>query len=145
MFLLISASKNSAECLATIEREMGEMAEHVSTIPQATARLRAAEFAAIVVDQSLVDVNPAASDVLWRNAGTAIPILVNFAISGAERIVRDLRAALIRRQREQLIAARAAQAALRNELTGAVSGILLSSELVLAQPALPANVVDKLR
>src|SRR5882724_8872141 len=82
--------------------------------------------------------NPAASDALWKNAGTAIPVFVNFAITGSGRIVRDLRAALTRRQREQLLATRAAQAALRNELTGAISGILLSSELALAQPAVPS-------
>jgi hypothetical protein len=40
---------------------------------------------------------------------------------------------------------RVAQAALRNELTGAISGILLSSELALAQPALPTSVMDKLK
>ena len=145
MFLLVSTSKNISECLALIEKELGETTEHVSTLPQATARLRAGEYTAVVVDQSLFDFDPAASDSLWKNAGTAVPIFVNFAISGSVRVVRDLRAALTRRQKEQLLAARAAQAALRNELTGAISGILLSSELALAQPAVPSAVAEKLR
>ena len=145
MVLLISASRNSVDCLAAIEKELGETAEHITAISQITAKLRSAEYSAIVIDQSLVDANPAASDTIWKHAGTAIPVFLSFAISGVDRIVRDLRVALARRQKEQLVAARAAQAALRNELTGAVAGILLSSELALAQPAIPATIVDKLR
>ena len=145
MVLLITTAKNTAECVAGIERELGEQVELAGTIQQGAARLKAAEFTAMVVDQSLVDMNPAVSEGLWKHAGTAIPVFTNFAISSADRIIRDLRAALIRRQKEQLLATRAAQAALRNELTGAVAGILLSSELALAQPDLPLAISDKLR
>ena len=145
MVLVISASKSSADCLAAIEKELGETAEHITAISQVASKLRSAEYSAIVIDQSLIDANPAASDTIWKHAGTAIPVFVSFAISSVDRVIRDLRAALARRQKEQLAAARAAQTALRNELTGAVAGILLSSELALAQPAIPASIADKIR
>jgi hypothetical protein len=145
MVLLISAAKNAAECAAAIERDLGENVEMISAFSQSAAKLRTSEYASIIIDQSLIDASPKASDGLWKQAGTAIPIIVNFAISGVDRTVREVRSALSRRRQEQLLAARAAQAALRNELAGAVSGILLSSELALAQPAIPASVADKLR
>lgn len=145
MVLLVGNSAKISECAMAIERDLGETVESVHTIPQATAKLRTADFAAIVADQSLVEANPTSSDSLWKHAGTAVPVIVNFAINGADRIVRELRAAMTRRQHEHLLAARAAQAALRNELTGAIAGILLSSELALAQPSVPATVADKLR
>ena len=145
MILLVSASRNVGECISSIEKELGEGSEYVSTLAQAAAKLRSGEYTAIVLDQSLLDANAAAADSLWKNVGTAIPVFVNFAISGCSRVVQDLRAALNRRQKEQLLATRAAQAVLRNELTGAVAGILLSSELALAQPAIPSAVADKLR
>jgi CheY-like chemotaxis protein len=145
MILLITASKTAAECITAMEATLGEQVESVSTLQQATARLKIADFAAIVIDQSLMDLNPSASEALLKNGGAAIPVFANFAISSAERIVRDLRLALTRRQKEQLVAVRAAQAALRNELTGTVAGILLSSELALAHPGLPANIAEKLR
>jgi hypothetical protein len=145
MVLLISASRNAAECVAAIEKELAGGVDLVPSIAQGAAKLRGAEYSAIIVDQSLADANPNGTEALWKQAGTAIPVFVNFAISGVERVVRDLRAALSRRQHEKLLAARAAQASLRNELTGAISGILLSSELALAQPALPPSIADKLR
>src|SRR5207253_5510537 len=114
------------------------------SIPAGNAMLRDAEFSAVVVDQAFVDLNPIAADVLWKNTGTAIPVFVNFAISGAERLVRDVRAALSRREKERVLAVKAAEAALRSELNGAVMGIPLSSELALAQPALSPAVVNKL-
>ena len=145
MVLLISAAKNGFECAAAIEKDLGESVDLISAVSQSAARLRTAEYDAVVIDQSLVDAHSASADTLWKHAGTAIPVSVNFAISGVERIVRDVRSALARRRQEQILAARAAQAALRNELAGAISGILLSSELALAQPAVPATILEKLR
>ena len=145
MVLLISAAKNATDCASAIERDLGENVELICSVSQSSAKLRSGDYAAVIVDQSLVDASPSATDRLWKYAGTAIPIVVSFAISGVDRIVRDVRSALARRRQEQLLAARAAQAALRNELAGAVSGILLSSELALSQPAIPASIAEKLR
>ncbi len=52
--------------------------------------------------------------------------MINFAISSIERLVRDVRAALRRRQRELQAATRKAESALRSELNEALTGILLS-------------------
>lgn len=145
MVLLISAAKNAAECAQAIEKDLGEGVDLISAISQSAARLRAGEYDAVVIDQSLVDAQSSSADALWKHAGTAIPVIVNFAISSVDRIVRDVRSALARRRQEQILAARAAQAALRNELAGAISGILLSSELALSQPAVPAGILEKLR
>ena len=145
MVLLISNSKSKQECVVALEKSLGEQVISVASLQQAGTRLRTGEYSVIIVDQSWAGADPTAADSLWRLAGAAPVLSVNFAISSVERIARDVKAALARRQHEQLHATRAAQAALRNELTGAISGILLSSELALAQPALPTCVVDKLK
>lgn len=145
MILLISNASSAAGCAASIEKTLGHAVEVVRTIAQGTTNLRNAEYSAVIVDQAFLDMHPVAAEGLWTHSGMAIPVFVNFAISGTERIIRDIRSALDRRQKEQWNAARAAEAALRNELTGAVTGILLSSELALAQPALPPAVISKLR
>jgi len=145
MVLLISNSRATVVCAAALEKSLGESVEVVTTVPLGTAKLRQREYAAVVVDQAFLDLQPVAAENLWKHSGMAIPVFVNFAICGVDRIVRDVRATLDRRQKEQWNAARAAEASLRNELIGAVTGILLSSELALVQPSLPATVVSKLR
>jgi hypothetical protein len=52
-------------------------------------------------------------ETLQQHMGTAIPVQINFAISGIGRVVRELRAALERRKREVLVARQAAKQTLR--------------------------------
>ena len=145
MILLITASSRGEECALAVAAATGEETRLAASVRKAAGLLRAREYNAVIVDQTVLDAEPAAVDAVLQAAGTAIPIFVNFAISRTERVVGDVRAGLVRRERERLLAMRDAESRLRSELNGAVTGILLSSELALAQPSLPAAVEDKLK
>jgi hypothetical protein len=64
---------------------------------------------------------------------------------GAARLVREIRAGLHRREREQQLARRAAAAAIEAELKSTVAGLLLHSQLALTGGEVPAPLADKLR
>ena len=145
MILLISQAKTAAQCATALHKVSGQRVQVAHSLSEGVSLLRREEFAVVVADLLLLDSNPKAADLLWRNTGVAVPVEVNFALSSAERIARDVRAAVERREKEQLLAARAAEAILRSELTGTVSGILLNSEIALSQPQLPASVQDRIR
>jgi hypothetical protein len=145
MIIIVSAAANARECALALEKQTGERSVFSSTLRECAHQLQSQEFTAIVLDQGLVDSSAGSMDMMWKRANGAIVVTVNFAISGAERVVREVQAALRRREKERAAARIAATAGLRSELTGAVTGILLSSELALAQPELPAMVVSKLR
>ena len=107
--------------------------------------LRSTDCTALVIDQNLAEADPAATDVVLKEAETAIPVFINFAICGLDRVVRDVRAALQRRQEERIRAIREAEANLRSQLTEALTGILLSSQLAMEVPAVPAAAQARLR
>ena len=86
-----------------------------------------------------------AADAIWEHAGTAIPLQINFALSGAARIIREIRAALNRREREQAVALLAAREDIGTELRKTVTGLLLQSQLALSQSGVPTVVAEKLR
>ena len=65
--------------------------------------------------------------------------------SGAARLIREIRAALHRREREQAVARRAATAMIETELKTTVAGLLLHSQLALSEGEVPPPVADKLR
>ncbi len=111
----------------------------------ALAALRRKEFLAVVVDETLAECDPAAAEKICEHAGLAIPLQVNFAVSGAARLIREIRAALHRREREQTLARRAAAAAIEAELKTTVAGLLLHSQLALNGGGIPAPVADRLR
>lgn len=145
MILLITNSPRAPECAAAIERAISERTQICSRFPLAARTVRSTECSALVIDQNLMEADPAAADVLLSEAETAIPVFVNFAICGMERVLRDVRSALQRREGERLRAVREAEANLRSQLTEALTGILLSSQLAMEVPAVPAAAQARLR
>jgi hypothetical protein len=103
------------------------------------------DYAAIVVDEGIIDADGAGVDLIWENAGLAIPVQVNFALSGTERLAREIRMALNRRERERALAREAAAAAIDVELKSTVAGLLLHSQLALADREISRPLAEKLR
>jgi len=99
----------------------------------------------VVVDETMAECDPAAAEKICEHAGLAIPLQINFAVSGAARLTREIRAALNRREREQALARRAAAAALEAELKTTIAGLLLHSQLALSGSEVPTTVAERLR
>jgi len=145
MILLVTTSARAKEYAAALDRGTGHKAEVASTVPLALSRMRAAEYEAIAVDQSLLEADFRAFDTLLNHCGMAMPIYVNLALHSAERIAREVQVALRRADQEKIVAMRAAERVLRNQLRDEVTGILLNSELALRQQSLPPEVAEKMR
>jgi hypothetical protein len=145
MILLITPSPKAQECVHALQDATGEPAHVAASFRQAATLLRAQEYSALVLDQNLLEAEPDESEVMLQHSTTAIPVYVNFAISSTQRVVRELRAALQRRRREATTARTFAEQNLRNELKGNVTAMLLSCEMALQTPQLPAPAEAKLR
>lgn len=136
-FLLIapeSAAQPVADALRT------DLNAHVDATPSRRAALtllRRNDFALILLDESLASADPSATDLIYQNAGGALILELNLALSSAARIVRQARNALSRRARELSSAHAAAMSTLHSELNTVLAGILLESQLALrdANPA----------
>lgn len=145
MIILITQSPCGPDCAAALHKATSEEVKLVTTTHSAIAALRSSEYAAAVVDQNIIDSDPLAMQTVLQHTGTAVAVQVNLAINSMERVLAEVKAALRRRETERLVAMKAASAALRSELKGAVTGILLSSELALSVPSLPPAAEVKIR
>jgi hypothetical protein len=145
MILLITHSAKAEECATAFQAATNEPAQTAASLRQAVTQLRAQEYSAVVIDQTTLDAEPDESEMLLQHIGAAMPVYVNFAISGIERVVREVRAALSRRKREVLMARQGAEVALRSELKGTVTALLLSCEMALQVPNLPKAAEAKIR
>lgn len=143
--LMVTGIEGARNCAAVVGTQLGKEVEVAEGRKTALAALRRREFAAVVVDETIAECDPAAAEAIWENAGLAIPLQINFALSGAARIIREIRSALHRREREQSLAQRAATAAIETELKTTVAGLLLHSQLALSGGEVPAPIADKLR
>ncbi len=143
--LMVTGVEGAQNCAAVVGAQLGMDVEVAEGRKAALAALRRREFLALVVDETIAECEPAAAEALWAHAGLAIPLQINFALSGAARLIREIRAALHRREREQALARRAAAAAIETELKGTVAGLLLHSQLALNGGEISSSVAEKLR
>jgi len=143
--LIVTGIEGARNCAAVVGAQLGMEVEIAEGRKTALAALRRREFLAVVVDETIAECDPAAAESIWERAGLAIPLQINFALSGAARLIREIRSALHRREREQALARRAAAAAIETELKTTVAGLLLHSQLALSGSDASSPVAEKLR
>ena len=143
--LIVTGIEGARNCAAVVQAQLGMEVEVAEGRKAALAALRRREFLAVAVDETMAECDPAAAEAIWERAGLAIPLQINFALSGAARLIREIRSALHRREREQALARRAAAAAIETELKSTVAGLLLHSQLALSGAEIPAPVAERLR
>lgn len=145
MILLITSLEKAQNCAKALEETAAETVHVAATLGQAVAQLEAHEFTAVVMDQLLLDAEPHDVETIVKHLGSAVPVYSNFAISGIERVSRELRSALHRRRRESLVARQEAEQTLRSELKDTITALLLSCEMALDVPHLPLFAETKMR
>lgn len=102
-------------------------------------------FDLLLLEESVSLFDPQTAAALYDAAGTAVVVELNFGLMQPERVVLATRAALNRRRRDLLTATEAARAALKDDLTVAISGLLLESQLTLRQAGpSPAPALQRL-
>jgi hypothetical protein len=92
-----------------------------------------------------METEPVESDMVLEHIGTAVPVHVNFAIQrygpGCARVARRL----LRNKRQILLVRQEVQQALRNELKGTITALLLSCEMALQVPDLQSEAKNRRR
>jgi len=131
--------------VATLKEATGDETHWAENLTQGVARLREHAYSAVVLDQFLLENEPSESDQVLEHLGTAIPVYLNFAVSGMERLLREVRSALHRRKREETQARRSVEQQIRSEMSESLTAMLLSCELAMAVPEVPGSAVEKIR
>jgi DNA-binding NtrC family response regulator len=143
--LMVTGIEGARNCAAAIGTQLCMEVNVAENGRSALNALRRREFHVVIVDETMAECDPAAAEAIWAQSGLAIPLQINFALSGAVRLVREIKAGLCRREREQALASRAAASAIETELKSTIAGLLLHSELALKGNGVPATVADRLR
>jgi hypothetical protein len=145
MILLITPSARGQQCVDALKASTGKDTHWAQTLPEAASRLREQTYTAAVIDQFLLETEPEEADQVLEHLGTAFPVYINFAVTNLERLVREVRSALHRRRREETAAHLAVRDQMRSEMRETLTAMLLSCELAMAVPEVPAPVAEKIR
>ena len=145
MILLITPSARGQQCVDALQAATGRETHWAQNLAEAATRLRQQTYSAAVIDQFLIETEPEESDQTLEHLGTAFPVYINFGVSGMERLVREVRSALHRRKREEISARRAVEEQMRSEMRETLTAMLLSCELAMSVPEVPAPAAEKIR
>jgi len=143
--LMVTAITGVENCAAVLSKQFGIPVVTAATRREAFSFLRRREFAIVVIDSSLVESREDGADSLLMHAGLAIPLEINFAISGCGRLVREVRAALARRELEHELAISVASVSIETEVRETVAGLLLQVQLAIAEPGASSQLSERLR
>jgi len=143
--LMITSIPGADSCAASLAAALGVPVEIASSRKLGLSALRRRDYATVIVDDSIAEADPAGTELIWKHSGLAVPLQINFALVGCARLGREVRAALARREQEESLAMRAATSNLENDLKSTLAGLLLNSELALAEPSVPPQLASKLQ
>jgi hypothetical protein len=144
MILLVTSAGRAGECVSALQEALNHEVVIAENLARAITLLRTESYLLLVLDQHLLESANDVSENLFDHVGTAVVVQVNLAISGVDRLIREVRAAIQRRQREEASARQAAIGRLHGQLNGTITALLLSTELALVTPGLPLAAADKL-
>jgi hypothetical protein len=145
MILLITSSARGPECAECLSAETTQETHWAQSVQEAATRLREQNYALAVIDQFLLETEPEESDQMIEHLGTAYPIYINFAVTGMDRLLREVRSALHRRKREESAALRTVVEQLNSEMRESLTAVMLSCELAMSVPDVPVPAAEKIR
>jgi hypothetical protein len=145
MILLITPQSRGPELASLVQANLSQETQWAQTVQEATTRMRERSYSAAIIDQFLLETEPEESDQMVEHLGTAYPVYINFAVTGLDRLVREVRSALHRRNREELAARRAIAEQMQSEMRETLTVMLLSCELAMSVPDVPLLAAEKIR
>ncbi|PYX71206.1 MAG: hypothetical protein DMG78_16205 [Acidobacteria bacterium] len=145
MILLITPQSKGPEFAAALLAATSQETHWAQNLQEAATRLREQTYSAAIIDQFLLETEPEESDQVLEHLGTAFPVYVNFALTGMDRLLREVRSALHRRKREEATARRAVAEQMQSEMRETLTVMLLSCELAMAIPNVPSPAAEKIR
>ncbi|HUA13778.1 MAG TPA: hypothetical protein VMG31_00665 [Verrucomicrobiae bacterium] len=145
MILLTTPSARGQQFADSLQAATGEETHWAPNLQEAATRLREQTYKAVVIDQFLLETEPEEGEKTTEHLDTAIPIYINFAVTGMDRLVREVRSALHRRKREESAARRSVAEQMRSGMCETLTALLLSCELAMSVPGMPDPAAEKIR
>ena len=134
----------SQETVAWIGLEAGMEMRLSSSLEEAAGWMRSTPYRIAVIDASLLETEGKAVDQLMRENPALVATFPNLAVSGPERLVQEIKAALRRNAKERQRAGDCARRELAIHLRNSLTAMLLNCDLALQAAGLPEEAAKKL-
>jgi CheY-like chemotaxis protein len=144
VILLVTPLPAARDCCARLQQATEEPVFTAQNFLEALARLRTAPYTLVVFDRHLVEAEPNEFLTTFSHLGDAVLLEINFALTGIDRLMHEVQAALQRREHNLTAVHAAAARALQNEFSENLTALLLDCDLAVNLPGLPPAAANKL-
>lgn len=143
--LIVTAIEGAEHLARALSREANAIVEVAHSRRAALARLRREAVTAVLMDTSMPEAEMTTSEMVWQNAAGAMPLELNLRSLGAGGVVRLLRNLLDGREQAEETGRREAAALVSQELQSTITSLLLQSDLMVREKAMPPAMAEKAR
>lgn len=143
--LLVTAMPGVENLAAVLSEGAFVVLEIARSRRAALAALRRQPFAAVIVDAGLQVNEVTATEMVWQNAGVAVPLELDLANLGSAAVIRLLRSVLERRSEMEAIVREDVARTMAEDLRSTVTGMLLQSDLALRDRTLSPVLEQRFR
>jgi hypothetical protein len=139
--LVISASERRFELQSAIHESLGASVSVAATFQEALSAVALSPCEAVILDESLADLDPTNADHFLAHCADELPIFVKLAITGVPRCVQQVQLAIRRFDREQRIITESARHFLGSQLRDSLTSIFIHGQLALKTPGMPQDAI----
>ena len=143
--LLVTAVTGVENLAAMLSEGASVVLEVARSRRAALAALRRQGFAAVIVDAALPQNEVTPTEMLWQNAGSAVPLELDLVPLGSGAVLRLLRSVLERRSELEASVREDVTRAMADDLRSTVTGMLLQSDLGLRDRTLSPSQEERFR
>ncbi len=141
MILLVTPVQPEA-LLFAIQKVIQEPVDIALTFEAALDHARQREYSVVILDHDLAEAEPVATEALLGLTAAAFPLQLRLALTSAERLGREIRSALRRRQLELRSMEQSAVRSLHAELRDMLTAMLLQCDLMADSAGVSPEVRD---
>jgi hypothetical protein len=129
--IFFGAAEENTKLQSMLQEQVGCHVVGSTTLAALPEYLRGEELLAFVVDQRLLEAEARTAELVWQLAGVTLPVVVDLRVQSEEQVVREVRLALGRRERERRLCRDAVRREVAATVANALTGTMVQLELAL--------------
>jgi len=144
MILLVTLASSAPACATRLHQATGESVTIAQSFSDALAHLRTSTFSVVILDHNLLEAEPHEVSTLRAHLEMVTMVELNLALTGPDRLIREVQSARNCNERNQSAARSRAMQQLQSEINQSLTALMLDCDLAAAIAGLPASASERI-
>ena len=144
MILLVTPAQSAPDCAHALDQAVGEAVTISRDFSEALTHVRTSAFSMVILDRNLLEAERLEASTLWAHMESTTVVELNLALTGVDRLIREVRSTRKCLVHNQAVARENARRMLHGEINQALTGLLLECDLAARIRGLPCSTSERI-